>query len=301
MMNMSFNPHLGGQMPYPVSFNQSNEVLVPLPSAPPILNEYAFQCYPNVNPPPYNLSYPSINDPENYHPSFPADHLSPNLSKEQVEAWKKVVTLYSVALIKIGENGLTKVETPDFDKCQALLVRSLKAQKGLVGKALFLSSNVSYVANGALKLFSLVSLATILFPPYGVPLIFTSLFMSALMIGASKVAKLSANVLHKAGWAWTNSYLTKEDKAQIEILKKWQNVSHLSQTHSAINDYIEASLAALKIDEKNPEYSQRKEWNSHSIKLLKETEAKITEYNRFDNLLNTTLPNPYILKHLLKA
>ncbi len=244
--------------------------------------------YPELNP---VMNYPQLNNPVQLpvqnEPSLPPIQTP---SDEQIQAWSKFAEIYTKTLIMAAENGVTKVEKPDLGKFQILRNNSIKAQSSLIGKALFLAAKITHVASAVLKFIALVLVANVLLavvpPAVGLPVVIGSTVGALLAGGASKGLQLVSHLFNKAAWSWTNSYFSKEDKAQIELLKKWQKVEHLNPTAASINETFEACANAIEVDKQSHPSAQRHEWNSHSFQQLSELKSKIEEYNKIEVRLN---------------
>jgi hypothetical protein len=256
------------------------------------LSELSFQN------PPYIPHYQELNNLEQNSPSFCADpnvpSINPNHSSFQAEppveiqekpalgqiaAWVNVIDLYTKTLIMAAEKGITKIETPDLEKYIELRKNSFMAQRSLRGKALCAAVKLTHVASIALKILALAFLGNALLhtlvPPFGLPVLVANGFISMILYTASKSLQVVSNLLKKAEW----SNFTENDKIQIEILKKWQEVTDLKSVTDSIEATFQSRDEAMKIDNNCSNLAERCEWNGNSNETLTKILIKISAYN----------------------
>lgn len=283
------------------------------PNSSPFYGPFFNPCDLEQIPPPCNPHYipPSdINYPDlpfgSYQASLPHTQ-SP--SGEQIEAWSKCLRLYTRAVSMIFESGLQKIDQPDYDLFRSLHQKSFKAQGSLNLKALNLASKVSNFVRDLYvflaTIFAVKAVYHSLLPPsLGFSPLVTDLCLLFFSVTAFKTLQVASKIFNKASIAWMNSYFSKEEKAQIELLKKWKKVENLNDIEVAIEEFRTASSEAIIVDGRSGSVSERREWNAEVLQDLECSRLKIIRYNTIDHQLSTHRENgqrAYLLHQILKA
>lgn len=227
-------------------------------------------------------------------------------SKIQAEAWSNVIKLHDQVLIKATKIGLDDVGMPDYEKCENMYIRSLKAQNSLIRKAISLAAKICHVASRVFKFAAIAFAASAvfhsIFGPFVLPQV-ASHFIAAIFLNVvSKGLQGISNLFDKAAMGWAKTYFSDEDKSQIENLKKWDKIAVLinMEVKPGIQQVFQATTDAINIDAKFPKLSHRYEWNEVAIAAFGTFDAKIKAYAKVMEMLNTGT-NPYLLKRIMAS